>query len=678
MTSIDDYYLRLRKTEKLFSLLSKNKSPISMRSTEYNIISAETFKGLLEWHPRDLLKLMLMVSKYNRLDPNNISLVLYDSIPREKPRLAFLKDFECLFAGTGKCRDYNLCESDEVYDSLINRKEFLAKLKYDNYVIAGDFVLAHCGKLKERSPQGPLEPAINCDEVEFYLVSPEYYETNDMGLQKDIAYRIYGNLLKELQAIFKDLALIEGITIKRSSNCTIISLNSDSSEISHPTIKIVHKIYPSKQSVVIDFEQIPSKVFYDHTPVKSNERSNMGQVYFTLDAAIAHYYGINPIDWTNDFSDNMNSYKRYADYGYSILFPGLSFDLINFLRTCEKVSDDKGKEELDEGNRKEGFAIQIRQTYHLPGARLKIDNYKIRERQITDKNNLGTVNREIDIVLMFPNDRETLIPFHDQDEFRQDCSVLSHVIRNETRSIFSLYSVKRDDDWATTVIDTVRFLDVRKLLITLSSGYTIAYYFGEVFGHRYWKIYSKAKSFQNSFPIKGEDLDEYLKCCNQANEILTLRIQEINSVLIPALEELRTIKFDGFRIRKPKNKNPREFWGPQYTPTNNVFYFAEKRTIYMIWKFRKEENPSIGQLGKDIIYLLFRLLDQEFLRDAALGKVNTDEIVKSIAEKKSLVTKRSREDVGNYFYPFPWHHNAVVIDRNKYLSKVRAKNSDDE
>jgi len=638
--------------------------------TSHNLVSIETFKSFLKWHPRDILKFILMVSRYNRLYPNDVVLVPYTSIChddiRDKPRLTFVKDFERLFAGNGICRDYEFEQYENVQDVLHRDMGFLSELKYDNYVIAGDFPFAYCGRFTKDG-----ENIINKQtDISIYLISAEVCNTKDPIVQQEMAFKIYSNLLNELQTIFKKITSIKEIFISRDVNSTTIDLN----QVFKENIRIIHKIFPSKQSLIASFDQILSKVFYEPSPnlslSENNETSSM--IYFTLDAALCHYYGICPIDAENENPINLKNCKKYFNLGYNVLFPGLSFGLIDYFH--------KHKEIINE-------FTSIYKSYSLPGIDLIVretdsgNNRVIKDKNQDEKISVNKVIEKIDFHPNITNDLKTrylslfLLTGNKNKKCHADYLVLSYVIDNKLDYIFSFYRITNCEYLLSLTSNIIIFPKIRELLIQLQEYSDICYYLGEANIEEYWKIRTEAKKLISEFPTSDSNLDEYKKLCHKGDEIITARTNEIDAILIPALKRLKVIEFAIFNFKPCGGVNFQNYWGSQYVPFKTGLCISQKFTMFLIWKLRKRENPYFGKLGKDIIFLLFKLIDLDFLKDV-FNNIENIEITKSIIDKENLLIKRSREDIRNPLYPFPWHYiSNKDIERNKYLSKV--KNNDE-
>ena len=129
-----------------------------------------------------------------------------------------------------------------------------------------------------------------------------------------ISISTYGNKLGHM------LPICDSIFTKRSTNCTTITMELDSafgaSSYTLRDYQFIHRAYSSPTSVVVGFDLLGCKAFYDGK-----------MVYFTLDAALCLYFGINPVDWRRESASHTHRIRKYHEYGYNPIFPALSLDL---------------------------------------------------------------------------------------------------------------------------------------------------------------------------------------------------------------------------------------------------------------------------------------------------------------------------------------------------------------
>jgi len=294
----------------------------------YQKISEDEFKAILKLPPPEILVYMLRVAEISRRAPDLAPVISYRNIPKKAPT-TLTREFGWLFCGLGTAPTSNLIDESAAIAGL---KEFVPFL--DDLNMAGNYCLAGSA------------PIVACLSGEYNLRCPgdaDFYPVLDMTLRdkmtsQDNAMRGYTAYLKDMDTICDKTSLVGSkypymarTYTYRNRHCTTTAMkynNADPEMIARgealfpppkccTSFQIIHRGHTSPVSVVVGFDQVCCKAFYDGD-----------QIYFTLDAALALYFRINPIDWRRESPSHMRRAQKYYDaYRFSPIFPGLDFNL---------------------------------------------------------------------------------------------------------------------------------------------------------------------------------------------------------------------------------------------------------------------------------------------------------------------------------------------------------------
>lgn len=585
-----------------------------------NLVPAENFLKILQWHPEDIVKFMLNYSQYSRLNPNSVALVEFDSIPKQQPTQTFVKDFGWLFAGNGNCRSKYLTNTRDTFNSIEENYPILNRLKFDNYVLAGSCPLLHCTQylfILDR-----MDNEIIPGDLDFYLVA----ENEEEG------FKVYNELLSEIDLYITNFPSLTS----RNKNCTTITWQTLS--MPSTTIQIIHRIFKTKQASVVGFDQTPCKVFY----TKENGNPN---IYYTLDAALALYFGINPIDWRRESQNHAMRYIKYKNYGFAPIFIGLPFPV---------------KDELQQYH-----------YYNLPGAGLKVE--VLRHDRIIKAKNYKEEARIFHELELFTLDK------HESDYGgKENLNVNSY----QYHTLCMLVKEKLDyvcvlaEKNPLSIIDKHRELKIKDLLLKLYNNGNLIFYFGKEDGEDLHKYYTEKERISKKRILTQSELEELASLNYKIKSVIEKRTETLQARYDSVLEDLTKVKFNisnpGTQYTASFNplfrKSPKDYWGPKCVPFEYDLNFKTKFTFYLTWKFGNV--PYLRILNRDVIFLIFKWIDIEFFSEIISGKENTF-TVKTKKHRKEWFELRKAKNIEVFQFKLPWEYNLTRKSSMKnYASRV--------
>jgi hypothetical protein len=309
-----------------------------MSERGYNLMSKEAFENLTKADPKFILNYMMDFAESSRQYPSNTLLVPYTHIPREPPAGRYVREFGCVFTDFPNTRKLKLLDWETMHARMISRIVGLKALSFRGYVMAGSAVVVFAGDSPSFSPA----------DADFYPVyDVKAGKAQGLSVQEQ-ATSSFSNFLNDLQVLFdtheKDVKNggprpdgenkydIErnvyrhkwDVKCRRNKYCATVVVGQWRIE----SRQFVFRAHPSAASVVAGFDLMACKAFYDGE-----------MAYFTVDAALCLYFGINPVDWRRESPSHLSRVLKYLNYGFSPIFPGLSFDVYDKMTGYEKDLD---------------------------------------------------------------------------------------------------------------------------------------------------------------------------------------------------------------------------------------------------------------------------------------------------------------------------------------------------
>lgn len=564
---------------------------------------------------------MLNYSQFSRLNPDKVALVEYTSIPKQCPIRTFVKDFGWLFAGDGFCRKRYIPDTKETFICMKDNYPILKHLKFDNYVLAGSCPLLHCTQYLDLRD---ITEKVNVPgDLDFYLVA----DTEEEG------FKVYSKLLEEISIYLKETNCLT----TRNKNCTTITWNDEIPQ----TLQIIHRIFKTKQATVVGFDQTPCKVFY----TKINETPN---IYYTLDAALALYFGINPIDWRRESQNHAMRYIKYWNYEFAPIFPGLP------IPEKDKLNDYEG--------------------YKLPGITLRVAETRELNR-IRDKNYIGEKTfHQLDI----ENHNEQESDYGDRKEANIN-SIYYHIL---------CMLVKEKLEAVSLIIENVpsfiphqwNELKIKDLLLRLYDKEKLKFYFGEYDGWHLNCYYEEKQRITQSRILTDAQLEELQSLNYKIKTLIEKRTEILEERYNLVLQDLAQVKFNisnpgtqyTASFRPVFRKGPKAYWGEKCISFEYDLNFKSKLTFYLVWKFG--DLFALKMLNRDVIFLIFKWLDAIFFTEIISGK-NNEFSLKSQKRYVEWFQIRKREPIDKYEFKFPWEYApSPKSSMEKYKNRVTSDN----
>jgi hypothetical protein len=592
---------------------------------DYNLLSAETFAALTQRDPKEILQLMLEISENSRFYPDRALLVPFTSIPVEPPSKDLrVADFGWLFAGHGNCRLQPLPTMDAVAKRIKRMLPIADTLSWKGYAAAGSFAALLCQPIT--STNDPAYTASYPGDIDFYPYC-SIKDRSELSME-EAAMLSYVNFLDEMGTVAKSKYLTntnvlkpfcKSVTTKRSLNCTTITFEREYSYDGYIYInkyQFIHRAQTSPVSAVVGFDLSSSKAFYDGK-----------MVYFTLDAALCLYFGINPVDWRRESPSHMHRIEKYHRYNYTPIFVGLSSDLADeldaytgyYLRGCQLKQ----------------HSHQIVIMFH--GEELE-DLVRIRgEIKLQPDFNNGSRNygyyrclnlEDVPDVPFSRHFMESDYGGYDNEDHSNDPQLLSMAIHKK----YNLLYVYCDGD-PINIISNVKDWSIRDALLKVIAGDSGPFFAGT---NRIIQIDKEIKTYvirQHGVPaLKAE-----------RQRIIDDRSQELETRIEPHLAALRTgVKFEVSKVgsqfscsfKSIIRANPREYWGSRYSEIPVSRLWKVKLTLLCI---RRYHNFALRQLDKHVMAIIFFHLANTHVEWVAYNKtVMTEDANKPITAKDLL------------------------------------------
>lgn len=599
----------------------------------HNVMKANDFNNLIQKDPQFLIQYMLEIAQASRECPDSALIIPYTSILRNPPANVYISGFGHLFGTNitdgGLCRQEPLPSWWTVLEKIQTWAPEMNELSFEGYVCAGSYPVLACQWEKGKKWPG---------DADFY---PFYDPSNLVGGD------VHNSVMQSYQRFLKDLEDYMGdnkeykATIKRNENCTTIcrehGFKGNISEL-----QIVHRAHTSPRSVVVGFDQMACKAFFDGE-----------MIYFTIDAALCLFFGINPVDWRRESPNHLRRTSKYAYYGYVPIFPGLPFSLGKELKiSCEKAFDNSNIDNDARDNYTYG--------YSLPGETiLRAEKAHIKEKRTGKKS-------------IFSNDHHFRLKLFSNYEYPQEDKEQKNDYDDDTTDILMIwyYAVSRlivqkpvvftvFSNRPTEILTKPSLPNIRTIIEKVAGGPKANFYFGNIRTREISIELSKLsvrKSNWTGFSgrsvkcLSFENLERYTALQQEYHKLIEARIVELEEMITP--EHKKLLEGVTFKISnpgaqftssfKPINRvKPQDYWGPAYVPFDHTQFQRMKFTLLLIRRFR--DHP-IRILDLSAIKLLFRHL---YVAHFTHWAASLDKVVKEYPGDKILSRIIKLEDIGN-------------------------------
>jgi hypothetical protein len=604
-------------------------------------MTKEDFANLTAKDPPFLIQYMLEIAQASRECPDDALIIPYISISRECPEDIYLRDFGHLFSCENKiigcCRTEQLPLWEKILQRIYNWSPEMRYMSFEGYVCAGSFPALAC------SPSSNLLDAIPHD-ADFY----PYYDSNNL-----IKNNVHDSIMPSYMKFLSDLESFmdkneEKAMIRRNESCTTIC-----------------KYWYGHVHELQMIHRMACKVFFDGE-----------MIYFTIDAALCLYFGINPVDWRRESPTHLLRTAKYGKYNYAPIYPGLPFSLANELidkhQKAKKIIH-ISSEKVYESDDDDDISGEIK------------DDTDDLEESIPYYDLPGNVSLVPSVSTLFKNNTE--IPFDDrwfklklfwtekskkeQEKHISDydgegniTEMLTHwyyavsMIVLKKPIIFSVFSARPTDIILKPILP-----DIRRIIEKVAGGPKDVFYFNNIqtseisrqlknLSVSYW-----SRNDEISCKIKclsGEQLQKYLSLQQEYLKLIEDRITELEGTILP--EQKKLLNTIDFKISNPgaqftssfrpvRREKPEDYWGPAYVPFDYTRFQRMKFTLLLIRRFG--DHP-IKRLDIFVIKLLFRHLYLAHFIDLASNDNNKNE--GRIFNSKQLVS--STKD------SLPWHDSA--------------------
>src|SRR5579885_997550 len=534
----------------------------------YNLLSKDEFGNLIKNDPKWIISYMMGIAEASRLYPDQALLVPYDIIPIESPTNVYLKDFGWLFATeNGTCRNNPAPTWDKIVELI---PPYLKDFSFNGYILAGGSIMSI---IKGRGGR------ISTYDYDFYPV----YDRNKEGSIQDKAMEIMIKFLKESEEIIKKIEGYGGYEIdyRRNESCTTIWHSG------LPEIQFIHRAYPSASSVVTGFDLMACKTFYDGK-----------MVYFTVDAALCLYFGINPVDWRRESPSHLRRIKKYEDKGFIPIFPGLSLDLFvnsNGYKKSAGYCISGGWLKTRDRRQESYVSIMFSDPY-------SVDIINEEGRSIYERYSNKSSDYE-------PDASWTNI---DEELVYKYTSVVG-IIRGDLRKIY-LFAKNYLD-----ILNNPETVDIEYILKKVLGGSYSNFYFGNdeienlnlelhrLLFRRHGGEVPKMKMLTKEEKIKEKNIRRQIKA------IFKARLEELNTKAEELYVSLQQVKFitsnPGSQFTCAFNpifrQKPEDYWGSHYVPVRAESLMPIKLTLLCIRKLRSKECYYLAKVPIDVIRIIF-------------------------------------------------------------------------
>jgi hypothetical protein len=578
-----------------------------------NVVTGEEFYNLLQKDPPFLIQYMLEIAQASRECPDDALIIPFNFIPKEPPSNLLLRQFGHLFTSVnsydkeivGFCRTRALPSWETVLETINDWAPQIKKLSFDNYVAAGSFPILACRTFYDilRVPS----------DIDFY----PYYNRNDL-----INHNVQDTIIVPYKKFLSDVeesCESDMIITTRNENCTTIETTKN--DVSR--FQMIHRAHPSAKSVIVGFDQMACKAFFDGK-----------MIYFTIDAALCLYFGINPVDWRRESPNHLARTEKYISYGYAPIYPGLSFelgvDLVN------------------------GRIMGKQDYYRLPNIMLYIT-------ELSEHDFIGQIyDVSLDSYDEPPN-KEI-----DQSDYEDDMLSVE-ILGIWYRAISMMINGKQNpftvfSNLPTNIINKSQLPDIRKVIEKLAGGSRSHFYLGDArtrdINRKLISLTCKSETFGlKSVKAKCmslDDVQEFVKLQQQYREIIEERIIKLEAMVTNQHRKLATEIT--FKISNPgaqftssfrpiRREKPEDYWGPAYKPFDYTKFQRIKFTILCIRRF---SSHLIKSFDISLIKLLFKYLYIAHFIDLA---INSDNLIASKRISETFIM----HSIKGISSRFPWH-----------------------
>ena len=633
-------------------------------------ISDEEFTNILLKNPKSILEMMMNISHFSRLYPDEAPVINYLNIPRSPPQGVAIRDFGRLFAGTGVCRTMDLPSPNLVSRRISKTVPFMKKLSFNGYVIAGSYPVLMCQPASGNAHNEPDYTDLSHfpSDVDFYpfFTAPSNGDSPEVRIMPS-----YISFLSDIDSICSEGEYTDGdekckfeskksVTIRRE-HCTTISFEAQNNYNMSQAIleyQIIHRAHTSPVSVIVGFDQPACKAYYDGE-----------DIYFTLDAALCLYFGINPVDWRRESPSHAARYIKYLDYGYSPIFTGLDFSF--------------------------GPHVLEYKKYFLPGCLLRFEERfdvenvsETRKPRIVRRNKAEFFYKELSCSLIYSKDEiegnkvfnTSSIPSNynpkslpEESDYGMDSpqiiAFMYHSISMLIKCRIPLISVYAN--YPLDIIDETKykFADIEMILKKVFGGTHAEFYYGT---ERIREISDRLVSFsaQRRDDVHGKvniltpkKLAEFNDLQKEAYAILENRVKELEEISKEPLERLKSVKFitsnPGSQFTASfnaiKRETPEDYWGSMYVP---MAPFKPHVAFITLMCIRKYGDTVLKLLDMNIIKRIYYWMGISYLETffvsgsqiletpldiTALGRIAMPGLGLNLARKQLVLSR------------FPWH-----------------------
>lgn len=564
---------------------------------KHNVVSNDSFVNILEKPPKEILRLMLQVAQASRNDPANAYIVPFGNIPKEVPTIS-VQAFGWLFAGEGKCRSKPLPSDGTPAAILAEYIPFIDELSFDGYVLAGSSVMAACM---------PTSTQFDPSDADFY---PHYDPANLTGAidAEALTMESYIRFLQDFTNVShteNHKYLQRGYTF-RNERCTTIAL-SEEYVPGHPkpdgcllSYQIIHRAHSSPRGVVVGFDQIACKAFSDGK-----------DVYLTLDAALALYFGINPVDWRRESPSHMHRVDKYNHYGFTAIFPGLPFSMISGLKIDNEYDSPfyflPGCKLMTYKTFGREYGKRVAKDYHV---RIGFGSFRDGRHMInTPPAKEG-----------FDDDSESDYSLENTEYMAMCYRVVSLLVKGKTE----LICVFTNEDPVDIIAD-YKSVNVRTVLDKVMAYDRSEFYFGS---SRVADLLGELGGFSVSHceqprmkRLNVGQLKRFNEVQNEVNDLFNARATELEALLDPVNERLAEVKFitcnPGRQFTASFNpierQKPEDYWGSSYQHFEIRIAYDQKWTLLYLRRW----CPTVPFYLCDIniMKIIFRSIDRAYVEN---------------------------------------------------------------
>lgn len=610
---------------------------------KYNIMPQEAFRGLTLKDPKFILSYMLDVSEANRRNPNRALLVPVSFIPKEAPVDRVVKDFGKLFTGSGRCRAFSLPADQAILRNMGNflpssqlpDSKAIRELSFDGYVCAGSAVVLACS---QTDPPNFMPRSMTPKDADLFIhYDPS--EKTDRSIE-DRCLEIYRRLLNEMTDIVK-IALGKVVhpdpndsdyrqdyqyTItRRSEYCTTIMC----AEFNVEETQIIQRAYTSATATVVGFDQMCCRGFFDGK-----------MIYFTIEAALCLYFGINPVDWRCESPSHLDRVIKYEKYGFTPIFPGLPFNLgielsnktsntgissVSYiLPSCYLTRDPESSSYRYRPDGKDRYGKNI--VFPIPLKLINKKRYGFHP-TIINENNHPTLE-----LYRHPSKESDYDMGEESDYDKEQMASYYRALTMLIKAKFNFLPVFAY--WPNEVLDKCHIPPIRMLLEKTYGGSFPEFYFGS---GEIVRLESELSQLRSKY--RGHYRSK-LKILNKAEKLQALELESrIEQLLDERCQELETEYNDhlkamldrvNFITSNPgmqftssfhpiRRATPQEFWGNWYEKSEPGSFYQVKFTILCIRRFR---NSCWNQTPLDVVKLIFSYFYTSYFVDLASNSHN--------------------------------------------------------